>query len=256
MENEVLHALSKLTIKRAASPLKVATPKTYAAFLKGEIKALVARNDVEVVEAARTKAKDLVKKVNNFLERQLLEESADTVLQKIIDDPLFRAHFRKDVSKQGIHESTQVAWLRRFHEDLVVLDKRCGPCLCDGAIVDGATRPAAATKTLDAHIPSTHTYCVLKYTSEAGGAQDNQFNDVKDFIKQFVVYLENNTEANDNLTCYLDGAYYTPKKYELLRSLVPATWTSRITITCMESLIESERAKCLDPVEPVQDHKE
>lgn len=240
MTDSLVNAMSKLTIKRVSpDPLRVLAPATYAAFLKSQIRDLVVRNDVEVVEAARTKAKDLVKKVNNFLERQQLEESADTVMQKIIDDPLFRAHFRKDVSKQGIHESTQVAWLKKFHEDLVVLDKRCGPCLCDGAIVDGATRPPTATKTLDAHIPSKHTYCVLKYTSEAGGAQDNQFNDVKDFIKQFVVYLEKNAEVKDNLTCYLDGAYYTPKKYEVLRTLIPEAWSTRITITCMESLCDS-----------------
>jgi hypothetical protein len=209
----------------------------YSAFLKSEIRALVLRNDAEVIDAARRRNKDLVKKVNNFLERQLLDESADAVLAKIIDDPLFRAHFRKDVSKQGIHETTQIAWLRRFFPDVELLDKRTGPCLCDGALVDGACRPATATKTLDAFIPSTNTYCVLKYTSEAGGAQDNQFNDVKEFIKQFVVCLRGG-DTEMRLACYLDGAYYTEKKYELLRSLVPAEFADRVSITNMESLTE------------------
>ena len=99
-------------------------------------------------------------------------------------------------------------------------------------------RPASATKTFDVSIPSQKIYGVLKYTSEPGGAQDNQYADVKHFIVQIVGYLTKHVDAPEVFVFYLDGKYYTPKKKDELVKMIPDQMSSRIIITnCAELFV-------------------
>ncbi len=131
--------------------------------------------------------------------------------------------------RQSLHENAQITWLQRRIPDLVKLPAtKGGTYFYEGRLTTEHPRPAAATKTLDVWSATERTYGVLKYSTTAGGAQDNQYNDVKHFIREAVRYL---TEGgSETFIMWLDGPYYTTKKYDALRAMVPADFKERIRV--------------------------
>jgi len=105
-------------------------------------------------------------------------------------------------------------------------------------------RPNNATKTLDTFDPATNTYGVLKHTSIAGGSQDNQLRDVKDFVREMVKYLDQTPTAEETFVLYLDGPYYTEDRLRGIRLLIPDSWTEsqmlKIRITNCEAITAGE----------------
>ena len=103
-------------------------------------------------------------------------------------------------------------------------------------VISGDTpRPSDATKTFDVYVPSKKLFGILKYTASAGGAQDNQFRDVKHFVREAVGYLEDNPRAEECFALYLDGAYYTEKIIKGIE--IPDALKSRIVITNCASIL-------------------
>jgi hypothetical protein len=83
----------------------------------------------------------------------------------------------------------------------------------NGAFVYNSSRSnIEATKTIDAK--NGNDFISLKYVQDAGGAQDNQVNDVKKFLEEAIKYTENN-KNNYTFTAIVDGEYIESKILEL-----------------------------------------
>lgn len=162
-------------------------------------------------QAASRKEKWLLTKVNNQIERFALNESVESILNKIIEDYLYAASFAKDPGRQNIAEKIQLEELSKELdvEDLPSSGNNCRYIVA-GEMFKGKPSSATDQKSVDAIIFSGETewYCTLKYTADTGGSQDNQKNNVINFI---------NNAGNHNIACILDGEYYQQeaKKKEL-----------------------------------------
>jgi hypothetical protein len=211
--------------------------------LEMRTKEYVHKNNVQILSQAASRHKDLIKRIETFrktlTEQEQEEISVDDILQKIQTDTTIRAFFRKTTIRQNIGELTQIEWIKRTVPDTVKLNADVGGKYLSGGemhvAVSGVPRPENSTKTFDTESPSTKTYGILKLTKQAGGSQDNQYNDVKTFIRHIVSYFEAHEDATEKFKFYLDGAYYTPKKRAELKTMVPASFIDRIIITSCES---------------------
>jgi hypothetical protein len=216
---------------------------SYSHYLEKRCQEYLAANDADMLAAVQTKDKDLLYRIESFRREKMTEAeravyTEEVILERIRTDPLTRAQFRKDPTRQTIHEQTQIEWIRQnLYSDCVKLPAAKGGTYFDGFKMQTAhPRPATATKTLDIHSPSAHMYGVLKYTTVAGGAQDNQYRDVKHFIQQMRGYLEANPVAPETFLLYLDGAYYTEAKRAELRSMIPEPLKEKIVVSSVQSI--------------------
>ena len=204
-------------------------------------------NDKEVIASAETRDKDLMIRIENFRREKMTEDerltnTADSILQSIKTNIMIRSFFRKDTTRQTLHEKAQIEWIQKNqYSDAVKMSAGMyGTCLSKNkfhVISKANPRPSDATKTLDVHVPSKKMFAILKYTSCPGGAQDNQYADVKHFISQAVGYLTDNIGAEEIFAAYLDGAYYTTKKIKELEDMIPATHKGKILITNCASIL-------------------
>tara|TARA_Y100000389_G_C17454410_1_gene517085 strand:- start:1092 stop:1727 length:636 start_codon:yes stop_codon:yes gene_type:complete len=154
-------------------------------------------------EAAKSNEPWLLTKVNKYLARFTLSQSVDDILDKIIDDYLFAASFAKDPGKQNIAETVQIEELSKF-VDIEALSNRGYNCMyiVDGTVYKGKPACVSDQKSVDAIAfdGEIEWYCTLKYTAGTrGGGQDNQKNNVINFIKN---------AGDKHVACILDGAYY------------------------------------------------
>lgn len=219
---------------------------SYTEYLDQRIHDSIPENDAECIIAAKNKDKKLVERIENFRKEKMTDDeranhSADAILERIQTDSLVRAFFRKDTTRQTIHEKTQIEWIKihKYPDAYKMNADTGGICLSEHKKItickDG--RPSGATKSFDVHVPSENIYAVLKHTTTAGGAQDNQYRDVKHFIIQSVGYLTENPGATEKFFFYLDGKYYTQKKHKELCDMVPIHLRERIVITNCQSIV-------------------
>jgi hypothetical protein len=219
---------------------------TYNAFLEARSQAQLVLSDNEILIAAEKKSKTLIKRIENFRNEKMTAaeravNSVEQILDSIKTSTLIRSFFRKDPTRQTTHEKTQIEWIQQHkYADAVKMNASVGGmCLSQNKfyLIKDKKRPSDATKTFDVNVPSKKIFAVLKHTSVAGGAQDNQFADVKHFITQIVGYLTENAEAEENFVFYLDGEYYTQVKKDDLNSMIPVQFIERILITNCQSIL-------------------
>ena len=216
-------------------------------FLDKKFQDAIKENDKEVLASVEKKDKDLMKRIENFLREKMtaderLMNTPESILESIKTNTIIRAHFRKDTTRQSLHQKAQLEWIQMHQYDdaaMMSADDN-GTCLSKNNIhvISKKTnpRPSDATKTFDIYIPSKKLFAVLKHTSVSGGAQDNQFADVKHFISQEVGYLTKNIDAEETFVAYLDGAYYTSKKIKELDEMIPTALKERILLTNCASI--------------------
>jgi hypothetical protein len=223
----------------------MAIPNTFSNFLVNLYQQSIKDNDLEILSSVEKKDKDLLLRIENFRCNKMTEaervlNSTESILESIKTNTMIRANFRKDPTKQSVHENAQIDWIKEnLYSDAVKLPAGInGVCLSKNKFyeIKSKTRPSDATKTFDIHVPSKKLYGVLKYTSCPGGAQDNQYTDVKQFINQAVGYLNENPTAEEIFAFYLDGLYYTPDKIKTLKDMIPQPHKEKITITNCDSI--------------------
>ena len=173
----------------------MAIPNTFSNFLTSQYQKSINYNDLEIISSVEKKEKDLLLRIENFRCNKMTEaerdlNSTESILESIKNNTMIRANFRKDPTKQSVHENAQIEWIQKnLYKDAIKLPVSInGVCLSKNKFhnITSKTRPSDATKTFDIHVPSKKLYGVLKYTSCPGGAQDNQYTDVKQFIIQAV----------------------------------------------------------------------
>lgn len=215
---------------------------TFSAFLDFKKLEYIERNDIEAIKNARRREKNLVAKVSKFINEKLTEEekkkiSTNYILEKIETDFLIRAFFRKDYTQQSIHEVCQIEWLRNKYPDIIKLPtSKGGYYFHKYNLTNHSPKYKDSTKTLDFHVPSCHIYGVLKYSTTNRAAQDNQYEDVKNFLRQMIGYLENNANCVEIFEFYLDGDFYEEKKIKNLEDMVPSELKVKISINSVTKL--------------------
>ncbi len=222
---------------------------TFQSFLEKKSQESIKENDKEVLASADRRDKDLLTRIENFRNEKMTEDeralnTVESILQSIKTNTLIRAFFRKDTTRQTLHEKAQIEWIQKNkYSDAVKMSAGMkGTCLSKNkfhVISKENPRPSDATKTFDVYVPSKKIFAVLKHTSCPGGAQDNQFADVKHFISQAVGYLTENTRAEESFVMYLDGPYYTSKKIKEMDDMIPAALKSKILITNCASILSA-----------------
>ena len=200
------------------------------------------KDQIKLNDATIFSGKDLMTRIKNFRidkltddEKESKEFQVDTILERIKTDPLTRALFRKDPTRQSIHEKTQIDYIKQKYPDAYKPNNICFTNKKIHTILKNK-RPPNSTKTFDLHIPSEKIYGILKYTTMSGGSQDNQYADVKNFIRHAIGYLSENEEAPEKFYFFLDGIYYSEKKRKELTDMISVEYLSKIVITSCEKL--------------------
>jgi hypothetical protein len=218
---------------------------TFTTYLEHCSKEAVKENDREMLVSIDNKDKDLIKRIENHRREKMTDEeqaahTVASILESLKSNAVLRSFFRKDPTRQTLHEKAQIDWIRKYkYPDVYKMNADTnGICFSKNRlhrITKASPRPPDATKTIDVCSPASNMYAFLKHTSLPGGAQDNQYNDIKQFIVQVVGYLTETSAAEEIFEFYLDGKYYTEKKKAELNAMIPASFKKRILITnCQE----------------------
>lgn len=157
----------------------------------------------------------LEKKIQRFAKKYNLE--FDLVRYKLLHDDLFPLTFIKEPSRQSFHETLAFNYLKALPG---VIDPISLPSGGPGSkYVNGGTvrtleeieGVAGRSKSIDfmwtierPNGTRVSCYATHKHTKEAGGSQDNQFNDVKHFLQE----VKNQTLPKFYFFAICDGAYY------------------------------------------------
>jgi hypothetical protein len=214
-------------------------------YLSNQIKLAIHKNDEELREDSKNKNKKLRSKIENFRMNKMTNEereeySVEDIMKKINEVSLLRCLFRKDPCKQSIHENSQIQWIKmNKYEDIEKLPSNLHGVYLEKSELKKRTttnRVKNGTKTFDAYIPSRKIYVVLKYSTTEGGAQDNQYRDVENFITQINGYFQENKNSDYTFEFYLDGKYYTRNKLEHLETLCNK-YSDKISILSASSIL-------------------
>lgn len=152
-------------------------------------------------------------KIKNHLKRNpYLKMSIQDVKDKIIKDDILASFFIKDPSKQNFTENYIANYLSEIDiiENFENLSSSIKLFVHNGEITnvrfDGL-------KSVDYtwEYNGLKFYATQKFTKSNGGAQDNQFNDVINFLEN----CQNNDK--DVFFAIVDGSYYTEKKIDILK---------------------------------------
>mgnify|MGYP004629383833 CR=1 FL=1 len=140
-------------------------------------------------------------KILSYCERQGDDFSKAEVEKQILDNDIVASFFAKDPSKQNITEKLVEEILKI--EKLPAVGKNCVRFTQDGTI----TNKVGVDVSKSADFKDGEFYYTQKYTHEGGGAQDNQYNDVVDFLIK--------GSKKNKVGAILDGEYWENKRTEL-----------------------------------------
>mgnify|MGYP003587565502 FL=1 len=145
---------------------------------------------------------DVQFKIANYAEKYGFE--TEVIKERIKSDDLVASFFVKDPSKQNFTEKLVAELLNT--KTLPQSGKNCIRFNSDGDIC--STKGANTSKSADFLIGST--YITQKYTRSAGGAQDNQYADVVDFLSK--------GSKKHNVAAIVDGSYWDNSKRQELKN--------------------------------------
>lgn len=140
------------------------------------------------------------KKIVNWAEKYGYDKNE--VEQKIMNDDMFAAMFAKDPIKQNYTEKIAEQLLGVKH-----LANTAMSFMENGELVEGC----AVNNSKSVDFIKDGVYITQKYTTSNGGAQDNQYRDVIQFLKY--------GGKKHKVAAYIDGSYYTTAKRNELKRL-------------------------------------
>ena len=172
----------------------------------------------------------LLKKIENHMERYGLPSDIEEFLHEVASSDFLASMLSKDASKQNMSEKLQISYLsnRGIHIEKLPATGDNAVRLLNGELIYGNDRGAKATKSIDFN-RNGELICA-KVTTGAGGGQDNQYRDVRDFLKEAGEY--DIKYGNKKFTALVDGDYYTEEKLKTLNKFE----TKNIRITNSDEL--------------------
>lgn len=145
---------------------------------------------------------DVQFKIANYAEKHGFE--AEDIKERIKSDDLVASFFAKDPSKQNFTEKLVAELLNT--KTLPQSGKNCIRFNNNGDIC--STKSANTSKSADFLIGNV--YITQKYTRSTGGAQDNQYADVVDFLSK--------GSKKYNVAAIVDGSYWDNSKRQELKN--------------------------------------
>ena len=161
-------------------------------------------------------------KIDNYCKKFNFQK--EVIEKKILEDDYFAAFFVKDPSKQNFTEHLVEELLNT--KVLPQAGKASIRFKEDGTIT--AKKEPNTTKSADFLINST--YITQKYTRGAGGAQDNQFNDVVDFLTK--------GSKKNSVAAIVDGSFWDEGKRAELKNYFENN--PNVKITSMDNILGGE----------------
>jgi hypothetical protein len=157
--------------------------------------------------------KDMKLKISNWANK--FGYSFNEIKEKIINDEIFRCVFVKDPAKQNLYQNLASKYISSLDivENFKVLPAggKNAIYLTNGKILKGdlLKNQSKDIKSIDFmwNCKNLTFYASHKYTEMNGGAQDNQYKDIQDF-------LHHSRDCNEKNTIFLaicDGDYYLQK---------------------------------------------
>ena len=156
----------------------------------------------------------LLKKIENHMERYGRSSDIEEFLHEVASSDFLASMLYKDASNQNMSENLQISYLsnRGIHIEKLPATGDNAVRLLNGELIYGNDRGAKATKSIDFN-RNGELICA-KVTTGAGGGQDNQYRDVRDFLKEAGEY--DIKYGNKKFTALVDGDYYTEEKLKTL----------------------------------------
>lgn len=163
---------------------------------------------------------DLMRRIATYVDR--FGYSSAEVKKKILNDPMFAAHFAKEPRRTGLHQKEAAKWLQELDtvSEFQVLPpsgKRALYVTSDGEIQSGEIlKGAKPSKSLDFRwlTGTVICYAMHKYTREGGGNQDSQYKEMRDLLRNF----QSCSDQEYVLIVIVDGPYYTQQRMDQLRN--------------------------------------
>lgn len=143
------------------------------------------------------------------------------VKKQIMNNDIVASFFAKDPSKQNFTEKLVAELLNT--KTLPQQGKNCIRFNTEGEITSANT--TGTSKAADFYI--NNVYITQKYTRGNGGAQDNQYNDVVDFLSK--------GSLHHKVAAIVDGSYWSNGKREKLKSWFKEN--SNVSIYTMDELL-------------------
>lgn len=206
-----------------------------------EIKEMRTNNINDVVRNPK-KYQDKLKK---YAERY--DFDLNYLQQEILENVHLINHIAKDPQKQNFHEKLVEKYINSNFEEFQefeILPKNSEKSiyLSNGLVVSRNNLTTKNhTKSIDFKWKYKNyiVYASHKYTKDRGGAQDNQYDDVKSFLK----HARENINKENLFIAICDGDYYREKKFQELRNLVIGS--RKCIISSVDSL-KKEIDKCIE----------
>lgn len=163
-------------------------------------------------------------KIKNWAEKNNLE--FEYVKYKILIDDVFSLNFIKEPSRQNLHENLAAEEISSWHDVIIretfqVLPKSGDKAKVidekgDIVFLNNIDHSKNHSKTIDFEWESCDSeageilyfFASHKYTKENGGAQDNQYNDIKNFMQ----LAKLNDKKNQIFIAICDGEYYQKRE--------------------------------------------
>lgn len=165
-------------------------------------------------ESKREKiSKELKLKIEN--ECRYKDFAFNEVIEKIQNDYMYATFFAKDPMKQNLAEKLQLRLLKLKYPNVKKLPNngKNSIYISDGNIVSLSNIKDKTTKSIDFWDPVNKIFFYAKYINEKGGAQDNQFEDCKSFVR------EARSTLSINFKLIIDGDYFNEEKINILKSI-------------------------------------
>jgi hypothetical protein len=211
-----------------------------------EYKKRIKQNLLEVLD--ELKNKNMQTKIANWANK--FGYSYTEIKNKIKNDEIFRCVFAKDPSKQNLYQNLAATYVNSLYnvENFRVLASGGNDAmyLINGKLFSGENlkNKAKEIKSIDF---SWNTgiyifYASHKYTKNSGGAQDNQYIDIQNFIRN----TRDSNEKNTIFFAICDGEYYQKRdsatgdssKIERLRRLTDNKTSFVLTIDELVDFLE------------------
>lgn len=178
---------------------------------KDKYKSQIQENLKNVINELETN--DMKLKISNWANK--FGYSFNEIKEKIINDEIFRCIFAKDQAKQNLYQNLASKYINSLDivENFKVLPAggKNAIYLTNGKILKGdlLKNQSKDIKSIDFtwNCKNLTFYASHKYTEMNGGAQDNQYKDIQDF-------LNHSRDCNEKNTIFLaicDGDYYLQK---------------------------------------------
>lgn len=176
-----------------------------------EFKKQMRKNNKDVLNQLDSDAMKI--KMNNFADKYGF--TPKEVREKIENDEMFRSIFAKDPAKQNFYQNKAAEYISAMNN---VKNFKVLPTNGDNAkyIINGNISGSKElknknqdTKSIDFYFEygEYNIYASHKYTKNEGGAQDNQYKDVQEFLKN----SRDNNSKDTKFIAICDGDYYQHK---------------------------------------------